>query len=388
MGKGLNKEQALFIIGGVLLAWVGLKLGLFLAHHEVPPKTPKVTAPEIQHGDPDMRARLSIPSLDRYGGPRDFFFDDVSQPTTLYVRSTVIHNLSSRLGALNRYTFDCHMTPHRATELRFRLPPATKPEQVFCRQMPPGASWGQDGRIVSVPVLPIPIKRTYYRCQVDIVLRSPLGTLPTQWQAPVVSCRDGMAKLGNVVSESGNVALVTLRNSVELIPLSEQHRTGLQLLAGDSIPERLRSSYTKFVYHFKEPGYKLVFRIQSKVVVAAKPKPGAKPKPKPKPMPGAKPMPGEKPKPKPPPDAKLDIPPPPGDDLGFKLVAIVQIEAPEPKRQAVLRHKESGEYYRKFTGDSLNGLKLDSITDDAVILVDAKGKRHKLRGRFEDKYNE
>ena len=69
-------------------------------------------------------------------------------------------------------------------------------------------------------------------------------------------------------------------------------------------------------------------------------------------------------------------------------MAIVEIEAPEPKRQAVLRHKDSGDYVRKFIGDTLDGLKLDSITDDAVILVDAKGKRHKLRGRFEDQYNE
>ena len=88
------------------------------------------------------------------------------------------------------------------------------------------------------------------------------------------------------------------------------------------------------------------------------------------------------------PEPKLDIPPPAGDQLPWKLVAIVEIEAPEPKRQAVFRNTESGDYFRKFIGDDLQGLKLDSITDDAVVLVDAKGIRHKLRGRFDDVYNE
>jgi len=81
-------------------------------------------------------------------------------------------------------------------------------------------------------------------------------------------------------------------------------------------------------------------------------------------------------------------PPPPAGRPPLKLVAVVGTEGPEALRQAVLRHEVSGEYYRVFIGDVLfEELRLDDITDDSAVLVDARGRRHTFRGRFEDKYD-
>ena len=397
MSSRLNKEQAAFLLGAALFGWAVLKFVLFMADRPAVPTTPKVNVPAIHHGDAEIRAKLAIPSLGHYAarGARDPFFDDASQPATLFVRSTISHNLAAA-GTVSHFTFDCRMTPNPIRELRFRLPPGTSAASVHSKERDPRRRYGQDGRILVVPVDPTRIKRTYYRCQVAIVIRGTFGNLPTQWQVPVISCTAAMDKQASVAAEVGTFAVVTPSDHVELTLITTANRTDLQAIVGNAIPKPLASKYTKFVYHFAQPDYELVFRVQrtAKQLVAA-PKPIPKPNglPKPKTMPKPKDMPRPKelpqPKPRPQPKEKLDIPPPPKDTLPLKLVAIIEIEAPEPRRQAILRHKDSGEYYRQFVGDTfLNNLRLDRITDDAVILTDAKGKKHKLRGRFEDKYND
>jgi len=92
----------------------------------------------------------------------------------------------------------------------------------------------------------------------------------------------------------------------------------------------------------------------------------------------------------------------------FELVAIVLLEEPRPRRQAVLRDKQSGEYLRVFEGDTIyltkrsrekggENLRLSeadtilgdycvvSITADVVTIVDSKGRHYKLAGRLGDK---
>lgn len=119
-----------------------------------------------------------------------------------------------------------------------------------------------------------------------------------------------------------------------------------------------------------------------KAASAPAPKPAPEPKPVTNLMP--KPKPVLRPSPAPEQRPKLEIPPPPNQGLPFKLVAIVETEAREPKRQAMLRHRDSGEYYRKFIGETLDDLRVAKITDNAVILIEPDGKKHKLRGRFGD----
>jgi len=78
-------------------------------------------------------------------------------------------------------------------------------------------------------------------------------------------------------------------------------------------------------------------------------------------------------------------PPPGGPQL--KLVAIVQTDGPQPRRQAVVRDGKTGRLHRMSIGDVLpEGLRLDDMTDDSVVLVDIRGARRVLRGRFEVAY--
>jgi len=63
----------------------------------------------------------------------------------------------------------------------------------------------------------------------------------------------------------------------------------------------------------------------------------------------------------------------------YRLAAIVRIEG---GLQAVLRHETTGEYHRLFLGDEVNGLRLEEIWDDGVILRDLAGRRHAYGDRF------
>ena len=152
MSSRPNKEQTVFLLGAVLLGWAVLKFGLFLAEDTTVPTTPKVNEPAIQHGDPEIRAKLAIPSLDHYvsRGTRDPFFDDASQPTTLYVRSVTSHNLIPA-GTLSNFTFDCRMTPNPIRSLFFRLPPGAAAASVHSKERDPKRRYGQDGRAPPFP---------------------------------------------------------------------------------------------------------------------------------------------------------------------------------------------------------------------------------------------
>lgn len=90
--------------------------------------------------------------------------------------------------------------------------------------------------------------------------------------------------------------------------------------------------------------------------------------------------------------ADADAPP-------LELVGIVVLDEPEPRRQAILRNRQSGENLRVFEGHTvyiskrsggresedidtfLDAYHVVSITADAVTVADSKGEHHKLRGR-------
>jgi len=65
----------------------------------------------------------------------------------------------------------------------------------------------------------------------------------------------------------------------------------------------------------------------------------------------------------------------------FTLLAVVRIEG-QPKLQAVLRHEPTGTLHRIFLGDDIDGLRLEEIWDDGVILRDLAGRRHAYGDRF------
>jgi len=395
MGKGFNKEQAVFLVGTVLFAWVMLNLGLFLTEKGERPGKPMVAGADIQEGHPDIRELLSILPLTSYRdrSPRDPFFSHASIPPTFFVRSKVYHAFG-RTNVLSRYAFECLMVPTPLREVRLQLPPGTRADHVFSRERDRRRPYGQDGRILVVPVKPQPVNRNCFRCQITVVLRGALSP-PTEWAAPIVAFTEATA---NVSCESGYIALASPGDRVELLPPAvARPQTGLEQIDVHALPKELATHSTKFGYRYRRPEYALTVKVKArptKVVGVHKPKPFVGPKVRPVVKPKVRPVVGPKlgpvVKPKPVVKKKLVIPgPDDGEALPFKVVAIVRIKDPEPRRQVVLRDRESKEFYHKFEGDTLpNGFRLQSVTDDAVILIDPEGKAHKIRGRFEDKYNE
>jgi len=386
MPTSLNKEKILFLVGALLFAWVGAKLAICLAQHPSKRQPPVVPPPAITVGDPNIVGVLASDSLSSYldRGPRaDPFSDGSGQPSAFFARSTVQHTLSP-LGVISRYIYDCRMLPTPAKEIRFKLPAGMEATHVFSKELAPRKNFGHDGSTLIVPVVPTQIKRTYYRCQITVELRSYLKATPegAPWTAPVVMLKGAT---DSVQAECGDIALLTTSDRYELV-LTSAVRKGITDVRDADIPEHLASKYTKGVYHFAQAEYELTVPIKSKgstgaVVVVPKVIPTV-PRP-PDPFKGV-----PVPEPPPPPIPKIDVPP--IDDiaetLSVKLVALVKIETPEPRRQAVFRDKKSGEYFRKFEGESVLDMKIDTITDNSVIVTDAAGKRHIIPGRFMDKY--
>jgi len=388
MPTSLNKEKILFLVGALLFAWVGAKLALCLAQRPLVRGKPRVPPPSITQGDPNMLGLLASDPLSSYvdRGPRaDPFWWGAGEPSAFYARSTVQHTLSP-VGVISRYTYDCRMLPSPAREVRFKLPKGMEAAYVFSKELDRRRSYGHDGSILVVPVVPTPLKRTYFRCQVTIVLQSYLKASPegTPWTAPVITLKGAT---DSVLSESGDIALVTPGDRVELVLTSGGAHKGVSEVRDADIPEHLASKYTKAVFHFAQAEYELTVPIKIKltaVAIGPKPPPPVVPKPPPPdPFKGLPPP----PPPPPPPPLKIDVPPiDDAEKLPVKLIALVKIETPEPRRQAIFRDKKSGEFLRKFEGESVLDMKIDAITDNSVIVTDAAGKRHIIPGRFMDKY--
>jgi len=395
MTRQVTKEQAVFLAGAALFIWVMVKLMLFLAHQSHPPGNPTVAAPAPQPGDAAMRDLLATRGLDAYGG-RDFFFPDASQPTQLFVRGLVSHSFL-RTSLISRYTYECRMSPNAAREVRFQLPAGAKATDIFCKEMDEERKWGQDGRTLVVPVNPILLKRAYYRCQITIVMQGPFAASAagTAWTAPAISCGDAMP---NVACEVGCLTIAAPGDLYDIIA-KEAPGSTLTRLALEGVPKELAATSNKLAFTYRQANYTLTLDIKAKHgdVAVARPtkggtgiRPKGEPVLKPKGEPVIGPKGGDKGKEAQPKEEKpkLDIPKAAdADALPFKLAAILRVHEPEPRRQAVLRNKESGEYLRKFEGDVvMDDLKINSITDDAVIIEDSKGKHYKFRGRFDDKY--
>ena len=388
MNKEMSKEQGVFLAGALLFVWVMVKLAIFLAHQPGPPSTPMVAAAAVQLGDNDIAGLLASGSLESYlgRGSRDPFTPHASQPAQFFVRAMVAHSFMAS-AVFSRYTYDCRMSPTPLREVRLQLPARAAVTDVFCKEMDTERKWGVDvdGRVLVVPVKPTFVKRSYYRCLITVVLRAPVSA-PGTWIAPVISCTDATP---NVQCEIGHIAVATPGDQVILVP-KEGADTGLVKIGIETVPTELAALSNKLAYSFRQPNYTLTLELKTKVpIVAEVPPKGKGPVIRPKDGgPVIRPK-DDGPVVKDPPK-KLDIPPPDdADKLPFKLSAIVRIHEPEPRRQAVLRDKKSGEYFRKFEGEPvLDDLKVLSISDDSVIIEDGKGKRYKFRGRFEDKYNE
>ena len=399
MGSNLNKERVLFLIATALFVWVMIKLGLYWTHDVRAPGAPKVKTPNIERGDPNIRDLLAMASLDHYTGrgARNPFFADDTQPSAFFVRSTVHHTFGTAV-IRSRYAFQCRMTPNPVREVRFRIPENTVIRGVHSDQIDPARAHGPHGRTYVVPVRPTPLKRTFYQCTVELLTATALK-LPTTWTAPNISCTGAMRK---VDSESGILALVVPGDRVLLIPAAAAVRNPtLEPLAEAAWPNDLTGRSTKLVYRFPLPKYDLALKLQRNVTVAVrKPEPPNRRKPGPvikKPVPVIKkPAPvidGHEPVIEGPGDEEpgLDIPGrPSADKPPLKVMVFLEHEAPEPRRQVVLRHTDSGEYYRAFEGDTiLDGLVIAKISNNAVIIVDPKKKKRFIfRGRFEDEYNE
>ncbi|HPD13403.1 MAG TPA: hypothetical protein PLE19_00540 [Planctomycetota bacterium] len=386
MTKQMTKEQVVFLVGAALCLWVVLKLGLFLAQRTQTPGTPLVAASDARPPDSAIGDILATRDLDSYLKRSDTnpFGDPASQATQVFIRALISHSFL-RTSLISRYTFDCRMSPSAVRELRFQVPTGLRITDVFCKEIDDTRKWGVDGAHLVVPVNPLLLKRAYYRCQVTVVAQSTFSA-PMLWTAPVVSCT---AAMPNVQCEVGHIAVAAPGNYIELNP-KEAAQTGLTKLALEAVPKELAANSNKLAYSFRQPNYTLTVEVRSKTPVVVQPPtkgPIVRPKGdgpvlKPKEEPVVA-QPKEK-------GPTLNIPTAAdAEKLPFKLTAIVRLHEPEPRRQAVLRDKETGEYYRKFEGDVVMAdLKVTSITDDAVIVEDAKGKRYKFRGRFEDKYNE
>jgi len=390
MDRQMTKEQVVFLVGAALFVLVMLKLGIFLTRDRTMPGAPTVPAVAAKSPDPaigDVLATRGLYSYLERGARDDPFHGDASLGAQVFVRGLVAHSFL-RTSVISRFMYDCRMSPRPLRELRFRLPKGLKVSEVFCREMDEQGKWGVDGQTLVVHVNPTKLKRAYYRTQVTIVAQSRYSA-PTTWTAPVVACTDATP---GVQCEVGHVTLATPGNYVQLVP-RDAPSADLVKIALEAVPKKLAARSNKLAYLFRGPHYSLVVELKSPRRVASVPpkkagpppiKPTSPPPIKPTTPPEVKPtLPKEK-------GPKLVIPKAADAELlPFKLTAIVRLHDPEPRRQAVLRDKTSGEYLRKFEGEVvMDDLKVASITDDAVIIEDSKGKRYKFRGRFEDKYNE
>lgn len=391
MGKRLNKERALFLIGAALFVWVMLKLALVWHEPDLKAGTPTVRAARLRTGDVGLERRLPVPPLAHFtGGGRNPFFAHAQAPR-FYVRCTVRHTFGPT-SVVSRYTFDCRMTPTPVAEVRFRLPAGLSIDDVHSDQIDPGRIHGRQGRTYVVPVKPVAIQRTFFRCRVTLLVRSPLA-LPTEWIAPVISCTGATP---NVHSESGHLALVAPDPTLKLIPASEDPgQTKLTRLDERQWPKQFATRDTHAVYHFAKPEYELTVKIEGTVLADNGRMDDA---------------PDDGKDAREPDDAgaadrgnrqrdghdddddgnrAINGPGPREDDLPLKLAGILGIEEPEPQRRAILRHKKSGQYYHKRIGETIDGLRIARITDDAVVIEDLRrGRRFTLRGRFARQYEE
>jgi hypothetical protein len=278
------------------------------------------------------------------------------------------------------------MTPAPVRELRFRLPVSARVADVFSKEFDPNHKWGVDGTTLVVPVSPILVKRAYYRCQLTVVLQGTLSP-PTVWTAPVVSCTEAMQ---NVACELGCVAVATPGDFFDIVP-KESPQSNLTRISVETVPKELAATSNKLAYTFLHPNYVLALDVRLRHAVVSIPTKSGPPlkATNPPPLKATDPPPikdtGNKEDVAP----KLAIPKVgDADSLPFKLAGILTLEEPEPRRQAVLRNKDSGEYLRKFEGDTVMAdLRVVSITDDAVVVADGTGKQYKFADRFEDKYN-
>jgi hypothetical protein len=190
-----------------------------------------------------------------------------------------------------------------------------------------------------------------------------------------------------VASESGTIALATPGDRVEFVPppAEDPTRSGLEKLAEAQWPKTVTAESTKLVYRFTKPEYKLTVEVKStKPPVVAK-GPDKKGPDEATKDPGPV-IPKKEKEPEPVVKKGIDVA---AAEEGVPLVlsGILRIEAPEPRRQAVLRHKDTKEYYRKFEGDTVDGLQITQITDNSVSLYDPKKRKtFTLSGRFEAEY--
>jgi len=394
MGKGMNKERAVFIAGAILFVWVMVKLGLYWTRPSDMPTVPKAAASVIRRGNEDIGNFTATDGLASYlgRGSRDPFFAHSDQPTSFFVRTTIGHSILAS-NVFSRYTFDCRMAPQAVSEVRFRLPAQVRVTDVFSKELNKERPWGVDGRILVVPVIPARVRRSFFRCQVTLILRAPV-TPPAKWTAPVIACSEATP---NVLSETGYIAVATPGDHVLVAAVADSRAEGLWKAKPELLPKALAARSNKLAYSFKEPNYQLVLGIQPKqVAVATPPKPAKPVKPAKPPVVRTNPPvvrtdpPAVAPTPEPPPKEDTLVIPKAGDadSLPFKLTGIVRTRDPEPKGQAVISFKESGELFRMLEGEEVDIYKVTSITNDAVTVRDKAGKFYVLRlSRFVDKNN-
>ncbi len=397
MARQMSKEQVVFLVGAAVFLWVMIKLALFLTHQDRPAGNPLVPATAVLPGDGALADFLATRGLDTYldrPGSDPFGRGGPSHASQVFVRALIVHcftGYSASAGLISRYTYECRMSPTPVRELYFRLPAGTQVTDVTSKEADPERKWGVDGAKLVVPVVPIPIKRAYYRCQVTVVVQGPVKA-PTVWTAPVIALTDATP---NVQCELGAIAVATPGDAFE-IAAKDAPSSGLTRLALEAVPKELAATSNKLAYTFRKPDYTLILDIKSThttpTTVVSVPHKATNPPPlkatNPPPLKATDPPGGKELAPKE--EVPTLVIPKAGDadTLPFKLTAIVRIEEPEPRRQAVLRNKDSGEYMRKFEGDTvMDDLRVHSITDDAVVLTDSKGKYYKFADRFEDKYN-
>jgi len=383
MDAKLNKEKGLFLAGLLLLAWVGVKFALLLAQPPLPRGKPKVPAPTIGRGERDVLGLLASPPLASYveRGPRvDPFADGSGQPAAVFVRSLVHHSLRPA-GVLSRYRFDCRMVPAPVREVRLRLPAGLRAAHVASKELDPKRPYAYAGNTLIVPVVPAALKRGYYRCQVAVLLQQPLPRR-SPWVAPAITFRGAT---DHVVSESGDLAVETPENDVELA-LATATRKGLSDVQGTTVEGLPPSTFTRAVYHFSQPDYELAIPVKVKGegdLIAKGGKAEADPTTRKESVTKSAGQKGD--------DTKRGpdfVVPKPGDlaRLPVKLVGLLRAEEPERRPQAVFRDKRSGEFLRRFEGETVRDLRVVAIADDSVTVTDPEGKRYKIPGRFEDKY--
>ena len=304
------------------------------------------------------------------------------------VRSVATHRFSAS-SVRSVYTFDCEMTPNPFRELRIHLPyEGTTPtlssfSEERDRARKPRHE--KDKRVYVVPVKPVLVEGKepkVFRCRVRLRATQKLA-LPANWRLPAVACGDRDAT-PKVVGETGHVYLSAYGRTLEIDPADDDPgRTKLTPIPKSKWPAGLASLGTQFAYRFDKPEYTLNVKVQRHIVVFDTKQP---PTPIP-PIPPTEPILPIKPD-LPDPDPKPKIPGPDDDDRPpYKVQVILTTKGPEEHRQAVLRHKETKQYYRKSVGQKIEGLLVASITDDSVVLKDLEtGRRFVLAGRLADKY--